>query len=70
MNIQEILKKEIELYFSTVSSTDREKVKDCSGIIYNIIVKYNPSPSDIQKVCSELYGNLTFDKIPKHLFGT
>lgn len=63
MDIKQFLKQEIESYFSTLDKSDYGTVKDCSGIVYNFIVKYNPTPSQIQQFVNLLYGNLTYDKI-------
>jgi hypothetical protein len=58
LNLKKILTEEIELYFSTVNITDIRAIKDCSGIIYNFIAKYDPSTTEIQKFCRLFYGDI------------
>lgn len=58
LNLNDILKEETILYFSTVSIADIKVIKDCSGIIHNFIAKYNPSTTEIQKFCRLFYGDI------------
>ena len=60
MNITEILKTEIRLYF--LMETGRQIVRDCGKIIYNFIIKYNPTADETQEFVVKLYAELSYEE--------
>ena len=63
MKVEEILRQEVEAYFSTLRPSDYDTVKDCSGIVYNFIVRHTPTPTEIQRFVRLLYGDLKYHQI-------